>query len=232
LNFLLLLFALLHMVLLAWTFRNSSDSSPRLWLLRCMLFGMFYDNLVQGIGNWAVDACWYEAANFPRYLLHAGVLPFLTLFGLSVMQAAGVKVACSRPLQVFCILFTAGALAWGLYHEVYLLQLGPRQDLGVHRLGSLSGMPPIATILTNILILPMAAAVWRASGWQWFFLGALFIFLLNGATVVQPWGFLVGNFGELVFIFCLLATERRFRGLPAQGTANPITTIDPAQRRE
>jgi len=47
-------------------------------------------------------------------------------------------------------------------------------------------MPSIAAILTNILILPMGAAVWRVSGWRWFFLGALFIFLLNGATGAKP----------------------------------------------
>ena len=43
----------------------------------------------------------------------------------------------------------------------------------------------------------------------------LFIFLLNGATGASPWGFIAGNFGEVVFILALLATERRF-SVPAQ----------------
>jgi hypothetical protein len=93
---------------------------------------------------------------------------------------------------------------------VYLLELGPKSAIGVTKLGSVSGLPPIATILTNILLLPMAALVWKASGWRWLLLGALFIFLVNGATGAQPWGFLVGNFSELVFMVSLLATDRRF----------------------
>ena len=211
-NWILLFFALLHLFLLAWTFGRGFRAPARLWLLRFLLLGMCYDNLVQGLGNWFIDDSWYAGVNVPRFLLHAGVLPFLTIFGWSVMRDAGVALAGRPAVAGFCWIFTAAALAWGLYHEVYLLQLGPRPALGVMKLGSLSGLPPIATIGTNILVLPMAALVWRASGWPWFFLGALFIFLVNGATGAQPWGFITGNFAELVFILCLLATQRRFAG--------------------
>lgn len=181
-----------------------------MWLLRFMLLGMCYDNVIQGLGNWFIEASWYEGANVPRFLLHASVLPFLTIFGLSVMRDAGVALA-RKPLAIaFCWLFTIASLAWGLYHDVYLLELGPKSAIGVTKLGSVSGLPPIATILTNLLLLPMAALVWKASGWRWLLLGALFIFLVNGATGSQPWGFLVGNFAELVFMVSLLATDRRF----------------------
>lgn len=209
-NYILLLFALLHLVLLAWTFRSGAAASPRMWLLRLLLVGMCYDNLVQGLGNWFIDTAWYPAANVPRFILHATLLPFLTIFGLSVMRDAGAALARSRPVVIFCWLFALAALAWGLYHEVYLLQLGPKPALGVFKLGSISGLPPVATILTSALALPISALVWKASGWRWFFLGALFIFVVNVATGSKPWGFLAGNFAELVFILCLLATERRF----------------------
>jgi hypothetical protein len=210
-NFILLGFALLQLALLGWTFRQSGNGTARLWLLRFMLLGMCYDNLIQGLGNWFIDAPWYEGANVPRFLLHVTVLPFLAIFGLSVMRDAGVALARNTLLISFCWLFTVAALAWGLYHEVYLLQLGPKHAMGVMKMGSMSALPPVATILTNILLLPMAAMVWKSSGWKWFFLGTLFIFLVNGATGAQPWGFLVGNFAELVFIFSLLATERHFK---------------------
>lgn len=209
-NYLLLAFALLHGALLLWSFRRGNGNSPRLWLLRFMLLGMCYDNLVQGTGNWFIGADWYQAANYPRYALHATVLPLLTLFGLASMQLAGVQLASKSWSVWFCHLFTAVALGWGLYHEVYLLALEPKTVLGVQKLVAVSGLPPVGTIATNLLLLPMAAAVWRGCGWRWFLLGALFIFLLNGATGAKPWGFLAGNFGELVFIISLLATERYF----------------------
>ena len=61
-NYLLLAFALLHGALLLWSFRRGNGNSPRLWLLRFMLLGMCYDNLVQGTGNWFIGADWYQAA--------------------------------------------------------------------------------------------------------------------------------------------------------------------------
>lgn len=209
-NFLLLLFALVHAALLAWTFRAGGAASPRLWLLRAMLFGMLYDNAVQFLGHWYIDAGWYEASNVVRFVLHSAVLPFLTLFGLSLMRSAGIAVASAFWFRTLCWAFTLAALAWGFYHEVLLLELGPKPAYGISKLGSLSGVPPIATILTNVALLPMAAALWRRADWPWLFLGALFIFLLNGATASMPWGFLAGNLGEVVFILSLLASHRRF----------------------
>ncbi|MEP1472362.1 MAG: hypothetical protein ABJK20_02340 [Halieaceae bacterium] len=209
-NGLLLLFAAVDLMLLLWTFKDKEPAAARLWLLRFLLLGMLYDNLLQGVGNWFIEASWYAAANVPRFILHALVLPFLTLYGLSVMRSAGVTLAGNHFFSGFCWLFTACALVWGFYHEVILLELGPKSVFGVSKLGSVSGMPPVATILTNILVLPMAAAVWRVAGWPWFFLGALFIFLVNGATGGQPWGFLVGNFAEVVFVVSLLQTHWRF----------------------
>lgn len=210
-NLLPLFFSLCALALLLWTFARPADSSWRLWFLRCMLFGMCYDNVVVGVGNWCIDEDWYLPFNVPRYFLHASVLPFLTLFGLSIMRAAGVKAAKGRFLTNFCFVFTACALGWGLYHEVYLLELAPTSVMGMMKLKSVSSLPPIATILTNVLVLPMAAAVWKTSGWKWFFLGSVFIFLLNGSTGGQPWGFLAGNAAELIFMLCLLATHRKFR---------------------
>ncbi len=209
-HFVLLFFAAVDLGLLAWTFRTGDSSSPRLWLLRFMLIGMFYDNLVQGVGNWFIAESWYAAANVPRFVLHAAVLPFLTLFALSIMRSAGVVLARNVFFVAFCWLFTVCALGWGLYHEVYLLELQSKTAMGVMKMGSVSSLPPIATILTNVLVLPMAAAVWRRSGWPWFFAGALFIFIVNGATGAQPWGFLVGNFAEVVFMLALLQTHWSF----------------------
>ena len=109
-NYLLLVFALVHVGLLLWTFRPGNSQSPRLWLLRLLLLGMCYDNLVQGVGNWFIEAPWYQGANYPRYILHTSILPFLTIFGLATMQLAGVRMASSAWLVGFCAVFTSLAL--------------------------------------------------------------------------------------------------------------------------
>jgi hypothetical protein len=203
-------YALVHLVLLLFTF-NNRDNSVGIWFLRILLFGMCYDNLFQALGPYAIGSDWYLQLNYPRYILHAGVLPFLTLFGLFIMRRAKVRVADKQGFQVFCVLFTVAALIYGLWHEVWLLDLVVTADLGHTKLSSDSELPPIATILTNLLVLLMAASVWRVAHWRWFFLGALFIFLVNGATASMAWGFLAGNMAEIVFIIALLKTYWHFK---------------------
>ncbi|QFU76460.1 hypothetical protein EY643_12765 [Halioglobus maricola] len=209
-NNLLLAFALTHAMLLAWTFRAGNSGSLGLWWLRALLVGMCYDNLVQASGQWFVGEAWYEAANTVRFFLHAVLLPMLMLFALHTAQLAGVGVARTPAFISSCRLFTAAAIAWGLYHEVWLLQLEPVSVAGVDKLRSTSTLPPVATILTNLLVLPIAFAIWRIAQWRWLLLGTLFIFVVNGATGAQAWGFAVGNFAEIVYVLTLLGTEKQF----------------------
>jgi hypothetical protein len=204
----LAVYFLIHCTFLAWTFTFEGQPSLRLWFLRVMLFGMAYDNLVLILGNVGVGTQWYLAMNYPRYVLHAAVLPFLTLFTLSAMQVCGIELARRRSFVAFCWAFTGVAWVYGVWHEVFLLELEPAELLDHLRLVGVSKVPPLATIATNVLILPMAFAIWRAVDWSLFFLGALLIFILNGSTGSQPWGFLVGNGAEVIFICCLLLTER------------------------
>jgi hypothetical protein len=201
-------FLLIHLTFLAWSFTFTDRPSLRLWFLRVMLFGMAYDNLILALGNIGVGMDWYIAANYPRYILHAAVLPFLTLFSLSAMQICEVPLARKQGFIQFCWAFTAVAWMYGVWHEVLLQELVPVEVMDHLRLVSASKMPPLATIATNILILPMAFMLWRRTGWYLFFAGTLFIFLLNGSTGSQPWGFIAGNGAEVIFICCLLITER------------------------
>ncbi len=210
--YLLATYALIQTALLVWSFRWQSHQPWRLWFLRAMLLGMIYDNSCVALAPYFIGTNGYVAANAVRFFMHSAVLPFLTLFAWSVMRDANCAVADRAWFGTFCWAFTIAALAYGLWHEVYLLELGPTSALGFEKLSSTSGLPPIATILTNILILPLAALIWRQSGWHLFFAGALFIFALNGATGGQPWGFLAGNVAEIAFVTCLLLTERRFKG--------------------
>ena len=176
----LLCFAAVHVGLLAWSFNWRSACPWRQWFLRFMLLGTVYDNLIVAAVPLWLGSSLYESANIPRFLIHAAVIPFLVLFALSVMGSARVKLALNRLFRAFCCLFVLAALCFGLWHEVWLLELAPKTALGFTRLSSAATLPPLATIFSNLLVLPMAALVWRQSGWPWFFLGALFIFTVNG----------------------------------------------------
>ncbi|GAB3096411.1 hypothetical protein GCM10027217_11450 [Pseudomaricurvus hydrocarbonicus] len=122
------------------------------------------------------------------------------------------------------MLFTGAAIMFGLYHEVVLLELGDKSALGVHKLGNLSSAPPWATILSNLVFLPLAWVYWRTTGWPWMLLGGVFIFIVNGASAAQPWGFLAGNFAEVVFIISLILTERRQQIYSQQDVSQETST--------
>jgi hypothetical protein len=206
----LLVFATIQCALLAYSFGWQSHAPLRLWLLRAILFGMVCDNITQAIGPWGVGTDWYVIANYPRFFFHATLLPLLTLFTLSILVDAKISFANNTFFRGCMFLFTACALAYGIFHDVITLELEAVSSLGHPKLSSVSKLPPIATILTNILMLPLAIVIWRKAKWPWLFAGSIFIFVLNGATGPLPWGFLAGNFGEVVFIFALLTTERHF----------------------
>ncbi len=76
------------------------------------------------------------------------------------------------------------------------------------RLTSLSELPPLGTIAVNLMLIPLGFILWRRTGWPLLFGGALFILLVNGTAAAEPWGYLAGNGAGVVFILCLLLTER------------------------
>ncbi len=206
----LLSFAAIQAGLLAYSFRWNSHQPLRQWLLRAMLLGMIYDNSMVSIGPWAIESTWYELASYPRFFLHASVLPFLTLFTLSILVDAKVQFANNTLFRGFMFLFTTCALAYGIWHDVIVIELEAVTSLGHERFSSVSKVPPLATIATNILMLPLAVVIWRKAQWPWLFAGAIFIFLVNGATGPTEIGFLAGNFGEVIFMLALLSTEKHF----------------------
>lgn len=210
---------LVHLSLMIFSFRIESQSW-RIWLLRAMLFGMMYDNSMLLLSSIFGTPDWLQTLNYPRWVLHSAILPFLTLFTLSLLRIANVAVAKTRWLGNLFLAVTAACWIYGMWHEVYLLEIGVKSFVdstgtfaSMERFSAVSKLPPIATIVTNIFILPWAFVIWRASGWKWFFFGALAIFAINGSTGALPCGFLAGNLGEIIFISALLFTERYFSRL-------------------
>ena len=180
----------------------------RLLFLRCFLIALCYDNLVLILGDMGIGTRWYEFANLLRYGMRAAVIPFLTIFTLSVAQNCRVAFALNPVFARFCWTFTAIAWCYGMWQQGALLELESVQFMDHYRLVSASKTPPWAAIATNVLILPMALAIWRRARWPALFYGSLFVFLLFAAVGSQPWGYIASHGAEVIFICCLLLTER------------------------
>lgn len=105
-------FFLMHLAFLAWSFTFSGQAPMRLLFLRCFLIALCYDNLVLILGDMGIGTRWYEFANLLRYGMRAAVIPFLTIFTLSVAQNCRVAFALNPVFARFC---------WTLYGDRLVL---------------------------------------------------------------------------------------------------------------
>jgi hypothetical protein len=201
--------AAIHALLLLSTLRFRADTAE--WLVRTLLLALIYDNVVLALSAREFDQAWYYNASWLRYGLHVVVLPPLVIAALQLAARAGVAWANRAPALIAACLFAAVGLAVGAITELVGLELVREVAFGHERLASADSMPPLATILTNIVVLVIAAFIWRASGWPWLFFAAITIFLVNGALAGSTWSIIGGNLAEVVFATGWVATLWRFR---------------------
>jgi hypothetical protein len=208
LNGLFLIAAIIHLALLLSTLSLRPGIAE--WIVRALLLGLLIDNITLALSIVGLGESWYVLANQLRYAAHAILLPLLLVAGVLLARRAGVLWTLGRKAVTIASVLAAIGILFGLASEVYGLTLVPETLFGHTRLVSNSGLPPIATILTNLLLLPVGLATWRCSGWPWLFVVTLLILLINGATGALDWGIISGNTMEIVFAIGWIATLRRF----------------------
>ncbi|MDH3621277.1 MAG: hypothetical protein OER91_10310 [Gammaproteobacteria bacterium] len=202
------LFAIAHLALLVASFRLAAGAPE--WLLRALLFGLIADNAIIAAGAAAFDAPWYYATSEFRYLAHVILLPPMVLAALALLRRAGSVFATRRATWIVAAAFVVVAISYGVATEIVGLELVRESLLGHDRYTSVDAAPPLATIVTNLAILVMAAMLWRIGRFPWLFVASLTIFVVNGATATSDWGIVAGNFAELVFVAGWLASLYRF----------------------
>ena len=200
--------AIIHLALLYVTFRF--PGAPEVWLVRLLLCGLIVDNVLLAVATLAINEDWYIAATAVRYTAHALLLPPLIVAGVLLARRAGVPVASHALALPLAGLLAVAGMAYGVATESFDQQFVQETLFGHVRLVSADAAPPLATILTNVLLLGIAAAIWWSVGWKWLFLGVLQIFVINGATAAQDWSIISGNLAEIVFATSWIATLGRF----------------------
>lgn len=206
--------AAVHILILLSTLRLRAGGAE--WIVRLLLLGLVADNLILALGGIAFDAPWYYGASWLRYFAHVLLLPPLALAALLLAQRAGLSWS-GMPVARWAIgVFVVAAILVGLGTEIVNLELVKETLFGHDRYVSADAMPPIATILTNLVVLVIAGAIWRQAGWTWLFLAALAILLVNGSSAGKEWGIIAGNLAEIVFLVGWVVTLYRF---PPERTA-------------
>lgn len=206
-----LLFALLAFVYVALLLQSCRGGNGIAdWLVRALLVALLYDNSILALSGVASEANWYYGASWGRYFAHVVVLPPLVLSALLILHRAGIRWAGSGSAKLLGTMFTVLGIGFGFVTEIVGLEL-VREELWQHaRFVSAHASPPLATIVTNAIVLVFSAILWRRTGWPWLFSAALLIFLVNGGSVGFEWGIVAGNLAEVVFASAWVFTLARF----------------------
>lgn len=211
LTYLFAVAAAVHILLFLATLRLRAGYAE--WIVRLLLLGLVFDNVVLALGTLAFDESWYFGASWFRYLAHVLVLPPLALAALQLAERGGVSWAEGQAAKSGFLLFVVAAVAYGLVFEIASLELVREELFGHQRYVSNDALPPLATIVTNLVVLIVAIALWRSSAWPWLFAAALTILLVNGMSAGKEWGIIAGNVAEVVFLLGWVASLFRFQAV-------------------
>lgn len=223
--------ALLQAVLFVWLWRIWRRTGLLIAvLLLAPQFGLFYDNLIVGVGRFIGFSPLLEAISWPRFWIH-------WVFGTWLIVAAGVALRLAgfefmrgtRPLLLFCSL-TFALMLYDLPH-FWSSQLYPVCEFDLIRYSTavsadtlcfegqpvVRSSPPIPSILTCFVVIGCGALLMVKRKFPWMFLGGV---LMLASAMPPLRNFKLDNFGEILIAGgCIwsIAHFHRLRNTSAAG---------------
>jgi len=194
--------------------RARRNPSPSIVLIVAVTFGLAYDNAVLALGTVLDAGSTLEALNTPRYWVHGLLTPLTMWAAFTALVAAGNPAGTSRAGKTTVAALTVGMVALGAWIDVFGLDLAPITEQGttryINEFDPLAG-PPIASVVTIVVVLTVGILLWRRVRWPWLAAGATVMFL--AAAVPGPI-LLLQSVGEVAFAGGLvLAITRDWQSL-------------------
>jgi hypothetical protein len=189
--------------------RARNNPSLAILLVVAVILGLAYDNAVLALGA-ALDAgSALEALNTPRYWVHGLLTPLTMWAAFATLAPAGHPAGSSRVGKAMVATLTVGMVALGVWIDVFGLDLEPITEQGttryVNEFEPLAG-PPLASVVTIVVVLIVGILLWRRVGWPWLAAGATVMFL--AAAVPGPI-LVLQSVGEVAFAAGLVFTVTR-----------------------
>ncbi|MDJ0960562.1 MAG: hypothetical protein QNJ88_07890 [Acidimicrobiia bacterium] len=168
-------------------------------LVVAVVFGLAYDNVVLALGAVVDAGPLLEALNAPRYWVHGLLTPTTMWAAFAALAMAGHPTGTSRAWRGVITSLTAAMAALGAWIDVVGLDLEPATEQGITRYVNsfepVSG-PPIASVVTIVVVLVIGIRLWRDHDWPWLAAGASIMFVT--AAVPGPI-LLLQSVGEVAF---------------------------------
>lgn len=200
------LYTFVFVGLTAWAWRlwlRSRDVGT--FTLFLVSAAMIYENGILAAGVFIGHGTLLETLSWLRFIGYAVVPPLLVITGLSMAQRVGVTWASRREVQIGAWAITFTLAAFALFVEVYGRALEPRILNGVVRyMWVAKGIPPVAVILMNLVLIVLGAAIWRKTHNAALFLTAALLFMGDGAAAGK---YVIGSGIEMIFMALLIMIE-------------------------
>lgn len=203
-----LLYALGHLALFGWAMLLFlRHRHPATVPLLIVTFGLVYDNAMLAGGSLIGHGALLEQLSVPRFFMHAFGTPLLMLSALGLARRAGSKWAQSAVVAASIVLLTVAMIAVGVNADLVQLDLEAKSPAGVVSYGNAAaGGPPVAPIVTILVLIAAGIVIGRRGGGPWLLIGSLVQFAaaaLGNAIVIA------GNLGELALLAGLVMTDHR-----------------------
>lgn len=238
LSFIFLVYAIVHVGLLAWGWRQWSPAG-RPVALTMMLFAntlLWYDNFRIGIGRFVGEGDLLYSLSVPAFFWHWTMVPLFVIVAGSIARMAGLEWARRRLVMGLFCLVAVGLFAKDLPYTIGLLlgEVGPisavelrpaciadtlrystkvsvGQLCGPAAVTFANGPSPLPAIVMNVIMVGVGIALWRRHRWKWLAVGPGLMFIAAGGA--PAWGVYalpVANLGEITFTVGVLVTILRF----------------------
>ena len=203
-----LLYALSHIALFRWALHLFlQHRHPATVPLLIVLFGLVYDNAVLAGGAWIGHGELLERLSVPRFFMHAFGTPLLMLSAVGLVQRSGVNWARSGMVVGGVAALTLAMIAVGVEADMLQLDLVAKDPAGVVSYGNASTVgPPIAPLVTIVILITAGVIVWWHNGGPWLLAGAV---AQLAAAAIGDAIVIIGNLGELVLLAGLIVTDAK-----------------------
>ena len=214
-SFVFLLYAAGHLALFGWALiLFLRHRHPATVPLLVVTFGLVYDNALLAGGAAIGHGDMLERLSVPRFFMHAFGTPLLMLSALGLLQRSGASWSRSALIAASFAVLTIAMIAVGVEADLLRLELAPKATAGVVSYGNTASHgPPVAPIVTIIVLIASGVVIWRRKAGPWLLLGALVQF---AAAAIGDAIVIAGNLGELALLAGLVISDWRL------STAQPI----------
>ncbi|MBP8000852.1 MAG: hypothetical protein KA314_16445 [Chloroflexi bacterium] len=178
-----------------------------LWLV---LIGLFYDNLIIGIGRFVGEGALLETLSVGRFWIHALLTPTMIIFGFGVLRRAGISWAQGRTAHIIVCVVATLLILLGAYSDILRLDLYSTPSADILRYRNEGGLPgpPLPAIVTILFLIGYGVSLWRNRSWPWLAVGAMLMFAAAGLGMGER--FYIANIGELILSLGNVYTARKF----------------------